>query len=191
MCKLSLLKPERSTFLIYVLWIYFTGRSKPLRLPLILEGGSISLFFCEVCYYRLPCPYRRVIGFYIAYLFKQRASHGTIRSAWSALAWHHNMNGASDPTKDLRLKKMLVGIKRTAPAAKRVSPFGLSLLRLCLARLRSWRLDRFDRTLLAAILALGYFGCFRIGELTHSGNSDNCILFDNIDIALDNTLILN
>ena len=130
----------------------------------------------------LPLDY---VSLYVAYLYKEGASESTIRGALSVIAWQHNLRGLPDPTKDFLLKKMLVGLKRTLPQAKKVFPISKDLLNKCLMYIDRLGLKEFDQVALAAILLLGYHGCLRVGEMLLSNNLDNTLMFHNTTFLED------
>ena len=58
------------------------------------------------------------------------------------MGWWHNIQGLSDPSKLLLVKKILAGLKKEAPSTKQAAPIRYPKLLKLLQALPSWPRDR-------------------------------------------------
>ena len=128
---------------------------------------------------------QRTLALYIAYLHDGGAAYGTIVSAMSAIAWHHNMLGLKDCSKNMIIRKIIIGLKKSAREVKKAYPIGLDMLHECVDSLPKLEITPYERLLLSAVLYLGYHGCLRVGEMLVSTHDKNCVRFGDTGFTED------
>ena len=132
-----------------------------------------------------PPVSEQLIRRYAAQLYADGLAASSIRSAVSIIGWKHSLLGFPDPSKGLAVKKLLLGIAKSAPGKKIVSPIGITLLNVLLTLVNSLSLSAYNKQLLKAILVLGYHGVLRVGEMVKSSHENHCILFKNTGFSCE------
>ena len=123
------------------------------------------------------------VELYIGHLSQLDTPIGKVKSALSAIAWHHKAMHQVDPTKSFASKRMLISLGRAAPAPKRADPITLHILEICVDFIRLLDISLYEKILIKSLLLTMYYGCLRVGEAALSSNPDNVLKLANSEFV--------
>ena len=124
----------------------------------------------------------QTLAIYIAHLSTRNFATATIRSAVSALAWHHRIRDLPDPSTPLYIKRMITGHKPQTTTKQEQFPIDRVLLHRLIDLLPLAIQAPYQRILLKALLLLMYHACMRVGEALVSNTADHTVKVDNVTI---------
>ena len=127
----------------------------------------------------LPLDSRDIEKFMLHCYYAKNIKSSTIRTGLCAIGFFHKIRNLGDPTKNFRITRILMGMKKVPSKKQSSLPIGHHLLLRIISQINS--LGRFNNIALKAILLLTYHGCLRIGEVvkTQAGHHIdlNCVRF--------------
>ena len=71
--------------------------------------------------YELPFK-KYYVYLFLAHMIRENAAVSSMRSALSAISWLHRINNLDDPTTDLFMKKVLLGVNKYRKPKPELSP---------------------------------------------------------------------
>jgi len=107
---------------------------------------------------------RASVALFISFLSASRLAPSTISSYISALSYAHKLKNIFDPTKSFLIRKLLSAQSRMGGPDVRF-PITQPVFYELVSSLRHTNSSTYQRTLLAAMLRIAFYGFFRVGEL--------------------------
>jgi hypothetical protein len=117
--------------------------------------------FCNLYKLAIMPASEETLLLYVSFLFEQGLTGASIRVYLSAVRSLHIFADKQYPTDLNRVKLALKGAVRRTPKPIQKLPITIQILRDLLSKLK----DRFDESVMRAVMTLAFFGCFRLGEL--------------------------
>ena len=116
-------------------------------------------------------------------MISQNVAVNSLRSALSAIAWLHKINDFPDPTVDLLMKKVLLGVSKYQKAKADLAPLNREILHaVCRLSYQVIPSD-YEQRLIRAVLLLMYHACLRVGEAVKSATDEHSLRMANVRIT--------
>ena len=108
------------------------------------------------------------LSVFISYLHTQGYSAASIVAHSSSIGYLHRISGLQNPMSANIIQKLLAGVTRVSPPKPPRLPITIGILAQLINSVDQVISNYYNRALIKAMLAVGFFGLMRIGELTMS-----------------------
>lgn len=125
------------------------------------------------------------IYLFVAQMIRENVAVCSIRSALSAISWLHRINNLQDPTTDLFMKKVLIGVNKYRQPKPELSPLGRDILHVICELSYKIIPSQYEQVLIRAILLLMYHACLRVGEAVKSASVEHSLKLVNVEISYE------
>ena len=132
--------------------------------------------------YELPFK-KYYVYLFLAHMIRENAAVSSMRSALSAISWLHRINNLDDPTTDLFMKKVLLGVNKYRKPKPELSPLGRDILHVICELSYKIIPSQYEQVLIRAILLLMYHACLRVGEAVKSASTEHSLKRMNVEIS--------
>ena len=111
----------------------------------------------------------QTVSTYMAYMFSEGASPGSIATHLSAIAYEHKISSHVDPTDSFIVKKLMTGARKLRTGCDYRLPITKDILRkLCLS-IEHISISYYEKVLFNCMYLTAFFAFLRIGELAGTG----------------------
>lgn len=114
-------------------------------------------------------PLLEHLSMFIAYMSLQGLSHKSARLYMSGIAFQCKLKFKEDVTKHYVLNKLLEGMRRDSKKHLARLPITVDLLNSIIEKLPLVCTNEYESNLFSAAYSIAFFGFFRVGEITVSG----------------------
>jgi len=109
-----------------------------------------------------------ILAAFIAHLFEKGYAPSTIATYIAGISNAHHLNGHADPAAAFVIRRLIIGTRKAKPSSDSRLPITLHILHRLVSAVNSTTSNRFNRSLLRAMLLLAFHAFLRVGEITHS-----------------------
>ena len=119
---------------------------------------------------------------YTTHMLNKGYAAASIATALAAIGYVHKMAGLDDPTATFLVKKAIIGAHRLRNTVDERRPISMDLLHEMIRATESIGLNKYNKSMMKAVLLLMFHGLFRLGELIQSDsrNSQTVIQLNNV-----------
>ena len=129
------------------------------------------------------------VALFVSFLHRLGYSPASVLSYTSALGYVHRLAGCGDPTSSVLVQKLIAGATRLSPKSDPRLPITLLMLDRLVEAVSNTIPTNYHKSMVRAMLVIGFFGLMRIGELTQSKHGEIPVKIDQVTLCHDKVII--
>ena len=123
------------------------------------------------------------LSVFVSYLHTQGYSPSSIIAHTSSIGYIHRLTGLPNPVASTLIQKLLARVTKVSPPTPPRLPITIGILAALIQAIDQVVVHYYHKSLLKAMLTIGFFGLMRIGELTMSKEKVVPLMMDQVSFC--------